>query len=167
MKLYGLLLVCAAWVALGGCGGDGERLPAPAFDLTGDWVQSDVECDSFLADVPAGGVAGIDDADLEDDLLQAPGFRVVQRGHDLDITDLESGLPADGTISGNQVRWVYSEQRDVGGLDSSISVETEGTVLDADTIAATQEADWTLTVEGQTITGGSVCTSRLVREAGA
>ena len=165
MRTFVLIgMVCL--LALAGCGGDGERLAPPAFDLTGDWIRAEVECDSVSADVPPFELAWLD-AELEAGLLEAPGLRVVQRGHDLDITDLETGLPVDGTISGDRVRYAYSEQQSVGALTASISVEGEGTALDADTVAATQDIDWTLTVEGESITVSSECTSRLVREAGA
>ena len=169
MKAYGIWALCAVLAALAGCGGDGERaesLEPPAFDLTGDWVTAEIDCDTFSADIPPYDLTSFN-TDLEADLLQAPGLRVAQRGNDLQITDLESGLQLDGTITGDRVRYVYSDERSVGGLDASIYVETQGTVLSADTIVGTQEADWTLTAQGQTITGGSVCTGWLVREAGA
>ena len=155
------LLMCLLCAGCGG-GGGGEPLEPPAFDLTGYWMTTAIDCDAFSADVPPYDLVSFN-ADLEDDLLQAPGVRVVQRDNDLEITDVETGLRMDGMISGDQVRYVYSEQRSLGGLDVSIYVETEGTVLDAHTIAGTQAADWTLTVQGQTITGGALCTGRLTR----
>lgn len=163
MRRYGLLLACTMLVALSGCGGgDGERLAPPAFDLTGYWVTTPMDCEVFSSDIPQSELARLE-AELEDDVLEDPGTRVVQTGNDLVITDVGSGLQISGTISGDQVRYVYSEQRSVGGLDVSIYVESEGTALDADTIAGTQELDWTITIQGETLTGGALCTGTTMR----
>ena len=164
MRRCGLLLACTALVALSGCGGggDGERLAPPAFDLTGYWVTTAMDCDVFSSDIPESELAGLE-AELEDDVSQDPGTRVVQTGNDLVITDVDSGLQIGGTISGDRVRYVYSEQRSVGGVDVSIQVESEGTALDADTIAGTQELGWTVTIQGETITGGALCTGSTMR----
>jgi len=163
MRRCGLLLACTALVALSGCGGgDGERLAPPAFDLTGYWATTAMNCDVFSNDIPESELARLE-AEFEDDVSQGPGTRVVQTGNDLVITDVDSGLQIGGTISGDQVRYVYSEQRSVGGVDVSIHVESEGTALDADTIAGTQELDWTVTIQGETITGGALCTGSTMR----
>ena len=121
-----------------------------------------MDCDAFSNDIPESELARLE-AQLEDDVLPDPETRVVQTGNDLVITDVDSGLQITGTISGDQVRYVYSEQRNVGGLDVSIYVEAEGTALDADTIAGTQELDSTVTIQGQTITGGALCTGSTMR----
>lgn len=163
MKRWGLLLVCATLVTLGGCGGDGgERLSSPAFDLTGYWATTAMDCEVFSADMPQFDLAGLE-AELEDIGLEDPGTRVVQTGNDLVITDIDSGLQIGGAISGDQVRYVYSEQQSLDGLDVSVHVEAEGTVLDADTIAQTQELEWTLTIQGETYTGGARCTGSTMR----
>ena len=163
MRRCGLVLACAMLAALSGCGGgDGERLAPPAFDLTGYWATTAMDCDVFSNDIPESELARLD-AEFEDDVLQDPGTRVVQTGNDLVIADVDSGLQVSGTISGDQVRYVYSEQRSVDGLGVSIYVEDEGTALDADTIAGTQELDWTVTIQGQIITGGALCTGGTMR----
>lgn len=165
MRRYGLLLASAMLAALSGCdgNGDGERLAPPAFDLTGYWVTTAMDCDVFSNDIPESELARLE-AEFEDDVSQDPGTRVVQTGNDLVITDVDSGLQINGTILGDQVRYVYSEQRSVDGADVSIHVESEGTALDADTIAGTQELDWTITIQGEeTITGGALCTGSTTR----
>ena len=150
-------------LVLGGCSGDdGERLAQPAFDLTGYWATTAMDCDVFSADIPQSELASLE-TELEGDGLEDPGTRVVQTGNDLVITDVDSGLQIGGAISGDQVRYVYSEQRSVGGLDVSVYVEAEGTALDADTVAGTQELDWTVTIEGETFTGGALCTGTTMR----
>lgn len=163
MKRYGLVLVCALLAALGGCGDDDDERPAPpAFDLTGHWATTAMDCEVFSADIPESQLAGLAAA-FEGAGLEDPGTRVVQTGNDLVITDVDSGLQIGGAISGDQVRYDYSEQESLDGLDVSVSVEAEGTALDADTIAGTQALEWTMTIEGETFTGGALCTGTTMR----
>ena len=157
-------------LALGGCGGGGDREPfapleEPAFDLTGRWVTTAMDCSSFSSDLPEPVLAELD-AQLEDETLQSPGGRVVQMGNDLAFTDLETGRRWDGTISGDQVRYADSDRREMGGLGFDAYLEAEGTVLDAGRIAGTYDLDWTFRVEGETVTGGTLCTVRLQRAGG-
>lgn len=155
---------------LSGCGGGGDRealapLEEPEFDLTGRWLTMAIDCDTFSSDLPPSEVAQLD-RQLEFETLQSPGTRVVQMGNDLAFTDLESGRQWDGTISGDQVRYADSEQRELGGLDFDAYLEAEGTVLDEGLIAGTYDLDWTFRVEGRAITGGTSCTGRLRRADG-
>ena len=76
---------------------------------------------------------------------------------------LGSGLRVDGTISGNQIRSTYSEQRMLGGFEIDIYGETEGTVLNTDRIALTEEANITVELEGEMVTIGVLCSYHAVR----
>ena len=154
-------------LTLTGCSGGGDREPfgpleEPAFDLTGNWVTTAFDCDTFSSDLSRFDLAELD-GQLEYETLRSPGGRVVQMGNDLAFTDLETGRQWDGTIAGDHVRYADSDQRDVGGLDFDAYLEAEATVLDAGRIAATFDMDWTFKIEGRTISGGPLCTGRLRR----
>lgn len=153
--------------ALAGCGGGGGRealdgLEAPEFDLTGRWVTTAIDCDSFSGDLPEAALAELDEQ-LEYETRQSPGVRIVQAGNDLEFTELQAGRRWGGTISGGQFRFTDSGRGDVGGPDSDAYLEVEGTVLDAGHIAVTHDVDWAFRVEGRTVKGGTLCTGRLQR----
>ena len=162
------------WIGVGlliltliGCGGSGDREPfepleEPEFDLTGRWLTTEISCISFSSDIPPFELANLD-RQLEYETLQSPGTRIVQMGNDLAFTDLETGDQGDGTISGDQVHYSDSDQRDLGGLDFDAYLEAEGTVLEEGLIAGAYEMEWTFKVDGTTITGGTECTVRLRR----
>ena len=100
---------------------------------------------------------------LESALLDALRSRINQMGNDLEFINLESGLRVEGTISGNQIRSTYSEERMLGGFKIDIYGETEGTVLNADRIALTEEANLTAEFEGEMVTIGVLCSYHAVR----
>ena len=154
-------------LALSGCGGGGDREPLepleePEFDLTGRWLTTEISCISFSSDLPPVDLADLD-RQLEYETLQSPGTRIVQMGNDLAFTDLETGRQVDGTISGDQVHYSDSDQRELGGLGFDAYLEAEGTVLEEGLIAGAYEMEWTFKVDGTTITGGTECTARLQR----
>ena len=154
-------------LTLSGCGGSGDREPfepleEPEFDLTGRWLTTAIDCVSFSSDLLQIELAELD-GQLEYETLQSPGTRVLQMGNDLEFTDLETGRQWDGTISGDQVRYTDSEQRELGGVDFDAYLEAEGTVLEEGLIAGTYDLDWAFRVEGRAITGGTDCTGRLRR----
>ena len=133
-----------------------------ADNLTGRWVTTAIDCDSFSSDLPELALAELD-GQIEYETLQSPGVRIVQMGNDLEFTDLETGGQWAGTISGDQVRYAESYQSQVFGLNSDAYLEAEGTVLDADHIAVTYDLNATIKIEGTTITIGTLCTGRLQR----
>lgn len=150
-------------LVLAGCGGgDGEPLEPPEFDLTGRWVATEVDCTSFSTHLPQGALAELD-GQLEYEILQDPGVRVRQTGNDLEITYLDDGTQVDGTISGDQIRYTVSEQQTLAGFAIDVYLEAEGTALDADTIAGTENLELTLEAEGEAVTISTVCTGRLMR----
>ena len=161
-----VLFVCI----LAGCGGGGgedgggEPPVLPEYDLTGRWLTAEpVDCTTVSGDVPALLLAQVN-SELELALLdEGLGTRVVQMGNDLEITSLDSGARADGNISGDQVTFAYSEQRMLGELDVDIYEEYEGTVLNANRIALTLEANLTLEAEGSMVTIGALCTFHAAR----
>ena len=78
-------------------------------------------------------------------------------GNDLELTSLDTGGRADGTISGDEIRFAYSEQRMLGEFEIDIYEEYEGTVLNASRLAMTLEGSLTLEVQGQMVTLGVLC----------
>lgn len=153
-------------LTLTGCGGGGNREPLeqPEFDLTGRWVTTAIDCETFSLDLPEFELAAFD-AQLVEESLQGPGVRIVQMGNDLAFTDLESGRQWDGTISGDQMSYANSDQREVGDLDFDAYLEAEGTVLEEGVMVGSYDMDWTFEVDGMTITGGTVCTGRIRKES--
>lgn len=78
-------------------------------------------------------------------------------GNDLELTDLDSGRRLEGTISGDQLRGTYSEQTVLGGFQIDAYGEAEGTVLNANRIDITEEANITVELDEETVTIGAVC----------
>lgn len=150
----------------GGGGGDGEsgRPPeSPQYDLTGVWnfaLPSD--CTVLSADLFPSEAAQFELL-LESELANDLGSRIGQMGNDLEIVSIESGVQTDGTISGNLIQTTYSAQRMLGGYQIDIYGEGEGTVLNADRIAFTEEGNITVELDGETITIGVVCSYHAVR----
>ncbi|MDE0206921.1 MAG: hypothetical protein OXP66_12960 [Candidatus Tectomicrobia bacterium] len=154
-------------LTLNGCGSGGDREPfellqEPEFDLTGRWVTTAIDCVSFSTELADFELEELD-GHLEYETLQSPGTRVVQLGNDLALTDLETGRQWDGTISGDQIRYSDSDQRDIGGLQFEAYLEAEGTVLEETLIVGTHDMDWTFEFDGRTVTGGTLCTGRMKR----
>ena len=164
------LIVIALFVfILVGCGGGGgegggdEPLVTPEYDLTGYWgIVEPVSCTTVSADLFENKLAEFNSL-LESALLDGLGSRVIQMGNDLESINLESGLRVDGTISGNQIRSTYSEERMLGGFEIDVYGETEGTVLNADRIALTEEVNLTVELEGEMVTIGVLCSYHAVR----
>ena len=150
----------------GGCGdgGDdrdgGEPLERAALNLMGTWKTTEADCESFSADLPAPPLAELD-VQFEHEALESPGIRIGQRDNDLVFTALDSGRQWGGTISGDHIRYVYSERRELGGHDIDLVVEAEGTAFDAQHIVVTRELDWSFTVGGRAVAGDTLCTVRL------
>ena len=161
-----LVLLVFILTGCGGGGGEGggdEPVVSPQYDLTGHWITGDpVDCTILSADLFANEIAALELL-LESELLDSLGSRVIQTGNDLEIISLESGLRVDGTISGNQIRYAYSEERMLGEFEVDIYGEAEGTVLNANRIAVTEDATLTLEAQGQRVTVGILCTSHSVR----
>ena len=152
-------------LALTGCRAGGEpldRLEAPAFDLTGRWVTTAMDCESSSGDLPEGALAELD-GQLEYETLRSPGIRIVQTGNGLAFSDVETGRRWDGTISGGRFR-IADSGRGVGGPDADARLEVEGTVLGAGHIAVTHDVDWAFRFEGRMVTGGTLCSGRMQRE---
>ena len=165
-----LIAVALSLFVLAGCGGsggedrDGDRLLTPEFDVTGRWVIVEpVDCASFSDGLTEAQLeqlnSEIETATLEEDL----GTRVVQMGNNLELTDLNSGVRAEGTISGDQIQFAASEERMLGPLTADLYQEVEGTVLDANRAALTLEANLTLDDGGEMVTIGILCTYHTVR----
>ena len=156
MCLLRLILPCLI-LFLVGCGGDGESSAeppeSPQFDLTGQWVATEIDC---ATDVLTQ--ATIDE--IEAETLQGMGLRIVQMGNDLEITDLDDGSRYDGTISGDQVRYTYSESRRFNEGTLSVYVEAQGTVVDANHIVGTEYGNYTF--DGEPAATAS-CTGRYQR----
>lgn len=164
-----LIVAALSVFALAGCGGGGEggdreRLVPPEYDLTGRWIVVEpVDCLTISGDLSE---YQLDQLSLEYEnalLEEALGTRVVQTGNDLELTVLDSGARAEGTISGDQIRFAVSEQRMLGELDADLYQEIEGTVLNANRAALTDEATLTLAAGGETVTIGILCTYHTVR----
>ena len=171
MRPYGVLAAVAMLVALAGCGGDGgggtgddeaDPLELPAFDLSGDWETTDIDCDSLSGDLPRFELDAFD-AEIEAEVLDSTGSRIVQEGNDLEITDLDTGERLHGTISGDQVSYSDSERRIIGDLDVDLYVESEATVLRSDLLVGTQDFTWTITNPFGTVAGATRCTGRVSR----
>ena len=164
------LIVVVVFVSLlagcGGGGGDGEsgRPPeSPEYDLTGVWnfaLPSD--CTILSADLFPNEAAQFELL-LESELANSLGSRISQMGNDLEIVSIESGVRIDGTISGDLIRTTYSEQRMLGGYQIDIYGEGEGTVLNANRIAFTEEGNITVELDGEMATIGAVCSYHAVR----
>ena len=158
-----LVFVLAGCGGGGGEGGRDEPLAAPQYDLTGLWRTVDpIDCAILSADLFPNEIAALKSL-LESALLDSLGSRVIQTGNDLEIVSLASGLRLDATISGNQIRYAYSEERTLGEFDVDIFGEAEGTVLSANRIAVTEDATLTLEARGQRVSVGILCTSHAVR----
>ena len=160
-------VVCAVVLLLAGCGGGGggdgdgdEPLERAALNLMGTWQTTETDCESFSADLPAPPLAELD-GQFEHEALESPGIRIGQQDNDLVFTALDSGRQWDGTISGDHIRYVYSERRELGGYDIDLFVEAEGTAFDAQHIVVTRELDWSFTVGGRVVSGDTLCTVRL------
>ena len=165
-----MIAVALSVFVLAGCGGGGgedrhgERLLTPEFDVTGRWVIVEpVDCASFSDDLTEAQLeqlnSDFETATLEEDL----GTRVVQMGNNLELTDLNSGVRAEGTISGDQILFAVSEERMLGPLTADLYQEVEGTVLDANRAALTLEANLTLDGGGEMVTIGILCSYHSVR----
>ena len=167
--LFRLIALVLSVFILAGCGGggeggEGERPPAPPeYDLTGVWdVVVPVDCTIVSADLFANEAAQLEYL-LESELLNDLGARISQMGNDLELVSIESGIRIDGTISGDQIQTTYSEQRMLGGYEIDIYGEGEGTVLNADRIAFTEEGNITFELDGEMATIGVVCSYHAVR----
>ena len=158
------VFVLAGCGGSGGEGGDGEALVTPEFDVTGHWIIVEpVDCASVSDDLTEAQLeqlnSDFETATLEEDL----GTRVVQMGNDLELTDLNSGVRAEGTISGDQIQFAASEERILGPLTADLYQEVEGTVLDANRAVLTLEANLTLDTGAGIVTIGILCTYHTVR----
>lgn len=164
------LIVIALFVFIaagcGGGGGDGESgrpLESPEYDLTGHWrAVAPVSCTVISLDLFPAEITELE-LILETELLDGLGSRVTQMGNDLEIISLASGVRADATISGDQIRYAYSEQRMLGEFDVDVFGEAEGTVLNANRIAVTEDATLTLEARGEMFTVGILCTYHSAR----
>ena len=163
-----LVLATLVVFALAGCGGggdqDGERLAPPEYDLTGRWVIVEpVDCVTVSGDFSE---YQLDQLSLEYEkalVEENLGIRVVQTGNDLELTSLDSGERAEGTISGDQIRFEVSEQRMLEDVNADLYKEVDGTVLNANRIALTDESNVTLEAGVEAVTIGILCTYHTVR----
>ena len=62
--------------------------------------------------------------------------------------DLETGTQSEATISGDQIRYSFSESNMIGTMMVDIHGEVKGTVVNEDLIIGTQYAE--STINGQT-----------------
>ena len=163
-----LVVVALSVLILAGCGGGGagggdRRLAPPEYDLTGHWkIVEPVTCTTISTVLSANEAEELKSF-LESELLGASESRVVQMGNDLEFIDLGSGRRVDGTLSGDQIQATYSEQLMLGGFEIDIYGETEGTVLNADRLALTEEVNITLELEGVMVAAGAICSYHAVR----
>ena len=67
------------------------------------------------------------------------------------------------TISGDQIRFEVSEQRMLEDVNADLYKEVEGTALNANRIALTDESNLTLESEVGAVTIGILCTYHTVR----
>ena len=185
-RTFHLVVLCA--VLLAGCDGRGDA-PEPAepqFDLTGYWSMGEpVGCEfanleglleallaavldnpELLADQTGDE---LEQNDLESDLsaVTSDEFRVDQMGNDLEVT-FEGNDGSDarlrGTITGDQVRFSQSEERDLQALKVDLHTEISGTVLDEDRMVLAQESDWAVQIQdSEPVTGGIDCTFHATR----
>ena len=145
------------------CTGRLMRLDEPPdFHLTGRWRYEEIDCTSFSTHLPQDALAELD-GQLEYEILQNLGVRIRQTGNDLEITYLDDDTQVDGTISGDQLRYTVSEQQTLVGFAIDVYLEAEGTALDANTIAGTENLELTFEAEGEAVTVSTVCTGRLMR----
>ena len=161
-----LIVAALSVFALAGCGegGDRERLVPPEYDLTGRWIVVEpVDCVTISGDLSE---YQLDQLSLEYEkalLEENLGIRVVQTGNDLELTSLDSGERAEGTISGDQIRFEVSEQRMLEDVNADLYKEVDGTVLNANRIVLTDESNLTLEAGVETVTIGILCTYHTVR----
>lgn len=173
MKRCGMLLLCAALLALAGCDGDGgggdgddsESLAAAEYDLTGCWeVKTPPQCEANVAPVAELRGSGIDFVDpftdeeldeVERDFVAADPLRAQQDGNNLAITETDSGHRIHGTVSGDQVR--FGDREDLLGFETVW--EAKGTALTEDVVALTIVYEFA----SQEVEGALVCEMRLER----
>ena len=159
LNRYTPLLVFVSLALYGCTGGGGDTLDPPLFDLTGHWrITEPVSCEaSSGGEVPEFMLSALA-ADMREALLDDPlGARISQTGNDLESVDLETGRHVDGTISGNQIRAAYSDKLALGGFQIDVFGEAEGTALNADLVALTDEATLTFAIEGEQVSIGLLC----------
>ena len=176
-----------------GCDGIGGSSDSPAsepaeprFDLTGSWNMGElIDCEfsnlegllealfataladpEFLVDEMG---SELEPTDLESDLsaVMSDEFHVDQMGNDLEVTYESpdgSDVQVNGTITGDQVHLIQSEQQDLQTLKLDLHTEISGTVLDEDRMSLRQESDWAVQVPGgEPVTGEIDCTFHATR----
>ncbi|MDE0206634.1 MAG: hypothetical protein OXP66_11470 [Candidatus Tectomicrobia bacterium] len=155
-------IAIALVVLLAGCGSDRDSPEAPGLDLTGRWVTTEIACETSSYDLPAAAAAGMN-REIEQDALASPGVDIEQDGSDLVITDPETGRQSDGTIEGDTVRYVETEEGEFAGVTGGYESTAQGTVVDADTIEGTVDIEWEFTDRGLTVQGETACDARFER----
>lgn len=147
MRLLTAVLAMLLAAGCGGGGSDGEgasRPASPEYDLTGIWyVAPPVDCEVFTDNLTAREMAELGFTDLnmfveQSFLANNQGTRINHDGGShLDIAALGSGVQLEGTVSGNQIRYEYSESGPgtLGLDDADYYAEFEGTILDPDRMA--------------------------------
>lgn len=143
MRKQMLLVLSFVILATFGCDGSDSRKAqeAPDVDLTGQWTVTEGECSinvMFLGFVE----------DLEAEQWTSPDIDIEQMGSLLNVTDLETGTQSEATISGDQIRYSFSESNMIGTMMVDIHGEVKGTVVNEDLIIGTQYAE--STINGQT-----------------
>lgn len=163
MKRWMGIALAGLLTLLAGCGGDGSDRPKQqTFDLTGHWVTAGIACETSSAALPPEALAGMN-GQIEHETLASPGATIAQDGSTLVITDLETGDQTDGTIVGDMVSYVESEEGEFAGVTGASESMFEGMVVDPDTIEGTVGVEWEFTAEGMTFMGETVCDVRFER----
>ena len=166
-RAFRLIVVALSIFVLAGCGG-GDREDAstpepPEYDLTGSWnVTEPVDCtivSSDLTDTPDAVVVGL----IESSLLEPVETRVVQMGSDFTITNPFTTTQTNGTISGDQVRFTFSEEIMLGTFTVDTYIEYEGTVMNADLVAVTDMGSYTLTTAAGMVMVEVSCSFEIAR----
>ncbi len=177
MKRFGVLLLCAALLALVGCGGGGgdddaveQSLAAPDYDLTGCWevkelprCQAEVEPLADLSDSQLTYVNPVTDAVLDELESAELGHLDLLRQDDngLHLIDTASGERIAGTISEDQVHFAARMVDEWLGFEATW--EAQGTVLSRDIVALTE----TTALRSEEAAGEVVCQVRMERAVDA
>ena len=163
-----LIVVALSVFILAGCGSDdSDDASAPEaleYDLTGSWnvAEESIGCrivSSDSPDTPDSVLAGL----IESSLLEPVETRVVQMGNDFTITNPFTTTQTNGTISGDQVRFTFSEQIMLATYTVDTYIEYEGTVKNADLIAVTDMGSYTLTTPVDMVAIEASCSFEMVR----
>ena len=180
-------------VLLAGCDGGGGSGDAggpvgagPQFDLTGTWSMGEptncefvnqtglyeallgaaLDSPEFVGDDLGGDLEGNGDG-LDLSAVTGDEFHIAQTGSDLAVTyedDDGTEVRVHGTLSGDQVRFIQSEERALQTLSLDVYTEVSGTVLDDDRMALRQESEWSVRIPGgESVTGTVDCSFRATR----